>query len=100
MTLFRTIVVMVGGLLLMLTVVILRAETTRLHYEVSQCERRADECRQRLREGELELARLRNPMVIRQKVKDTVDEFVGQKAEKPEKPAKPVKDAPKKRSRP
>ena len=84
MTLFRTIVVLLGGLVLMLCVVILRAETTRLHYEISQCERRADDCRQRLREAELELARLRNPMMIRQKVEEAVGELMeGEKVPEP-----------------
>jgi len=43
-TLFRTIVILAGGLVLMLSVVILRAETARLHYEISRYECCADEC--------------------------------------------------------
>jgi len=92
-TLFRTIVILAGGLVLMLSVVILRAETARLHYEISRYERRADECSQQLREAELELARLRNPMMIRKKVKDAVEQLTEEKS-------KPAKDPSKKRGRP
>jgi cell division protein FtsL len=65
MTLFRMIVVLVCGLVLLLAVVVLRAETTRLHYEISQCEQEAYELRRQLHEAELERARLRNPTRIR-----------------------------------
>ena len=75
MTLFRTIVVLVGALALMLCVVILRAETARLHYDISQRERVAEEYRQQLHDAELELARLRNPMVIRQQVKEAIGRY-------------------------
>lgn len=80
MTLFRMIVVLIGALAVLLCVVILRAETTRLHYEISQCERRVEACCQRLREAELELARLRNPMMIRDRVKDAVELLQDQRA--------------------
>lgn len=85
MTLFRMIVILVGGLLLLLTVVILRAETTRLHYEISKCERSADELRQQLVDKELELARLRNPTRIRQRVEQAVTQF-GEESPPPESP--------------
>ncbi len=75
MTLFRMIVILVGGLLLLLVVVILRAETTRLHYEIAKCERSADELRQQLVEADFELARLRNPTRIRQRVEQAVSQF-------------------------
>lgn len=52
----------------MMAIVLLRAETTRLHYQLSQLDRRAAVLRQELREKELELARLRNPAVIRAKL--------------------------------
>jgi hypothetical protein len=55
-------------LVAMMAVVLLRAETARLHYAVSQLDRRAAVLRQELREKELELARLRNPAVIRAKL--------------------------------
>ena len=75
MTLFRMIVILAGALVLLLIVVILRAETTRLHYEISQLERETEQYRQQWRESELELARLRNPMVIRERVRDAVRQF-------------------------
>ncbi len=82
MTLFRVIVVLVGGLLLLLVVVIQRAETTRLHYEIARTERAADEQRQQLREAELELARLRNPTRIRQRMEQALSE-IGEPAAAP-----------------
>lgn len=84
MTLFRTIVVLIAALVVMLTVVILRAETTRLHYAISQQERRAAELRQSLRTAELELARLRNPILIRKKVEAAVEQYMKQTAEQGE----------------
>ena len=62
------ILVLAMVLLAMMAVVLLRAETTRLHYELSQFDRRAEVLRQELREKELELARLRNPALIRAKL--------------------------------
>ena len=86
MTLFRTITILVGGLALLLLVVILRAETTRLHYAISKCERDADGLRQELVEAELELARLRNPTRIRQRMELAVDQFADEPAPAAEKP--------------
>lgn len=68
MTLGRTAALLTGALAVMLTVVVLRAETTRLHFELVRLERRAATLRQELREKELELARLRNPARIRDRV--------------------------------
>lgn len=76
MTLFRILVVLAGALVLLLTVVILRAETTRLHYEVSGCEREAEALQQQLLEAELELARLRNPVRLRQRMQEAVSRLV------------------------
>lgn len=70
------IVVLSGGLAVMLVVVVLRTETTRLHYEVSQRERQTEGLHQQLRESELELARLRNPMLIREQVKAALQEYL------------------------
>ncbi len=89
MTVFRMIVILVGGLAILLLVVILRAETTRLHYEISKCERAADALRQDLQEAELELARLRNPMRIRQLVKEAVSRFTDEPAAPAEAPRRP-----------
>lgn len=83
MTLFRMIVVLVGALAVLLCVAILRAETTRLHYEISARERRAAECCQQLREAELELARLRNPMLIRDQVQRVVRSIMEEEAPAP-----------------
>jgi cell division protein FtsL len=87
MTLFRMMIVLAGGLVLLLAVVIVRAETTRLHYEVARCERSADELRQQLVEAELELARLRNPTRIKQRMEQAVGHF----ADEPPPPAPPKK---------
>lgn len=76
MTLLRTIVVLAGGLALLLCVVVLRAETTRLHNEIAQCEQRAEQTRQRLREVELELERLRNPILLRNRVRDALEQYL------------------------
>ena len=68
MSLRRTVVILGAALATLLTVVILRAETTRLHSELSLLDRRAAVLWQELRENELELARLRNPALIRARV--------------------------------
>ena len=68
MSLRRTVIILGAALATLLTVVILRAETTRLHSELAQLDRRAAVLWQELRENELELARLRNPALIRARV--------------------------------
>ena len=65
MPLRRIIIILAGAAATMLAVAVLRAETARLHYALSQLDRRAAALRQELREKELELARLRNPARIR-----------------------------------
>ena len=55
-------------LVAMMTIVLLRAETTRLHYELSQLDSRAGVLHQELAEKELERERLRNPALIRAKL--------------------------------
>jgi hypothetical protein len=69
-------VVLAGGLALLLCVVVLRAETTRLHNEIAQCELRTERARQRLREVELELERLRNPILLRNRVRDALEQYL------------------------
>jgi hypothetical protein len=59
MTLVRTVVLLGGALVVMLAVVVLRAETTRLHYQLSQYEREAVTLRDELRRMNLELWLLR-----------------------------------------
>ncbi len=68
MALRGLMLVLATALVAMMAVVLLRAETARLHYALSQVDQRAAVLRQELREKELELARLRNPAVIRAKL--------------------------------
>lgn len=70
MTLPRTIVTLSAALVVMLAVVMLRAETTRLQYETSRFDREADVLLEQFREQQLELARLRNPIMIRDRAAD------------------------------
>jgi len=70
MTLARMIVLFLGGLAILLAVVVLRAETTRLHYELSELDRRDDGLRQELRRELLALQRARNPATLLERVKD------------------------------
>jgi len=67
-SLSRIVVVLVCGLLVMLATVLLRVETTRLHYRISLCDQRSEEYRHELRALQLELARLRDPSVIRARI--------------------------------
>lgn len=65
MTLFRIMLLVVGAAVVLLTVVVLRVETARLHFERGRLE---SDCAElvRLRDArQLELDRLRNPSTIR-----------------------------------
>jgi hypothetical protein len=64
----RLTLVLLSALLVMLSVVVLRSERTRLQFEISQKDRDAEALRLEVRERELELARLSNPGVIRQRL--------------------------------
>jgi len=79
-SLFRTIAVLLGGVALMLGVVIVRAETTRLHYETSQRELKFEQLRHQLREAEMRLACLRDPMRIRERVPEVVRQLIEENA--------------------
>jgi hypothetical protein len=68
MTLTRMVGVFLGALAIMLAVVILRAETTRLHYVISEIDRREDALRQELRKEQLALERARNPAALLERV--------------------------------
>ncbi len=68
MTLTRMVGVFLGALAIMLAVVILRAETTRLHYLISELDRQEDSLRQELRTEKLALQRARNPAALLEKV--------------------------------
>lgn len=61
MTLPRTIGVLISVTALLLVVVILRGETARIHYDMSQLDQDADVLRLQMRENELEIVRLRDP---------------------------------------
>lgn len=69
MTLFRILVVLAIALAVLLGVVALRAETTRLQYLTSKLDQEAEQSLEQLRQHELELARLRNPMIIRERAR-------------------------------
>lgn len=70
MSLIRMVVILGGALVVMLAVVALRAETTRLHFEISELDQRAAGLMREIGEKELELARLRNPARIRAKAEE------------------------------
>lgn len=65
MTLRRIIPILATALVVMTAIVLLRSEAARRNYTLSRLERRAGMLRQALSEQELELARLRNPGLIR-----------------------------------
>jgi len=62
--------VLASTLAVLLAVVVLRAEAARLHYATAQLERRVEALVQELREKDLELARLRNPALIRARIEE------------------------------
>jgi hypothetical protein len=66
----RVCVLLAAMLVTLLSVVMLREETTQIHYRLSQLDAREQSLRQGIWEKELELARLRNPMLIRARLKD------------------------------
>ncbi len=65
MTVTRTIGVLGLSLAILLLVVILRTEAAGVHYDISQIDRELDGLRQQFRENDIEIARLRNPALIR-----------------------------------
>lgn len=68
MTLTRIVVVLAGTLLVLLTCVVLRADAASMNDRLAALESEAGELWQELRAKELELARLRTPSVIRERV--------------------------------
>jgi hypothetical protein len=92
MTFFRMIVLFSASAALMLIVIGLRAEITRLHYRASLVDRECVELRDRLREEELELQRLRNPLVLYQRAleleKKAQESRAAESAERPMRPAR------------
>lgn len=72
MTLPRMILILSGALVVLLTVVVLRTETTRLHADIARVEREARELQRQVHAAEVELARLRNPMLLRERVREAL----------------------------
>ncbi|MBW7906106.1 MAG: hypothetical protein LC135_16925 [Phycisphaerae bacterium] len=68
MSLTRIVIVLVCALAVMLGAVLLRVETTRLHYLTSLCDQRYEEQRHELHALELRQARLRDPSAIRSRI--------------------------------
>lgn len=68
MSRLRLVLVLSASLVVLLSVVILRAETTRINYEISLLDNRAETLRLELRDKELELARYRDPARIRDRL--------------------------------
>ncbi|RMF73696.1 MAG: hypothetical protein D6744_15325 [Planctomycetota bacterium] len=64
----RVVVVLLAAACVMLTVVVLRTETARLNREISELDREEMRLREQVRAAEIELARLRNPILLRQRV--------------------------------
>ncbi len=69
MTLTRIILLLAGMLALLLTVVVFRAETTRVQYETTELERREDALREELRHERLALQRASNPAELLERVR-------------------------------
>jgi hypothetical protein len=67
-SLFRTIIILLAAMTVMLSAVALRAESARLHNQAARVDARLELLRRELREQELELARLRNPGKIRERI--------------------------------
>lgn len=70
MTVRRMIVLFAGALAVMAAVVILRAETTRVHHEISDLERRGDVLARKVRREQLALQRARAPAALLERVKE------------------------------
>ena len=66
----RVIAVLGLALPVLLAVVMLRAETARLHYGMSKLDGRADVLKLEIAQYELEHARIQNPSLIRQRALD------------------------------
>ena len=70
MTLTRIILLLVGALVIMLSVVILRAEATRIHHQIALLERQDEILRQQLRWEQAVLQRERRPTALLDRIKD------------------------------
>ena len=70
MSISRLILVLLSALSVMLAVVILRTERVRLQFQLAKIERACDEIDQDIRERQLELARIGNPTVLWERLRD------------------------------
>lgn len=88
MSLTRMIVLFVAALAIMLAVVALRAETTRVHYLISELDRQEDALRQEQRHEALALERARNPAALLERIKQM--RLAEPRAEPVARPGQPV----------
>jgi len=70
MSLTRVIVVLGIALATLLVVVSLRAETTRVHFQIAELERRLDVLSAQIRREGLALERARRPQALLERVRD------------------------------
>lgn len=99
MSIPRLILVMLSALGVMLTLVILRTETVRFQYKAAKAERECDSLVQDIRDRELELARIGNPVALRERLidlkgvepADAPKSETGREKPKPATPSKPRK---------
>lgn len=97
----RIVLVLCGTVAVLLTVVVLRVETARLHRQIVAVERQIDEQHEACRRSELVLARLRNPMAIRARIEELDRQSVDAPATRtpPAAPKKAATPKPTRRSR-
>ncbi len=91
MSVVRLVLILTAALAVLLTIVTLRAEATRLDFHTSEVERRTQARMREIREQELELARLRNPSTIRERVAELRLSGTAEGAAPATQPAKPKK---------
>lgn len=81
MTLTRIIVLLVAALAVMLTVVILRVEATRAQVRIAALDKAENELHAAIRAEEVELARWRSPILIRDRLRELRRAALGLPAE-------------------
>lgn len=70
MSLTRMLILLGGALLVMVAVVLIRAQTAALHYQRSLLDREAEALQTECRERALELTRRKNPALLRERVQN------------------------------